>query len=224
MKLVQLPNIRSLAAACGVVFSPLILLVSPVRADRVLVMPAGSAQSVGEANAEVYRGLGKMPGTYAWLNVGLPTFELEAARFSRPERVRTVFSVQTQIFPETFATPAISAGIRDVGNSGRGSGNAGYDGRSFYLSSSKELIGTDYVPAPFRRIVVGAGIATGHSSGLFGSVSSDIGFGFRQTVEFDGKRLNLRLAHDVFSVGRIEYARLGGSDYVGIQLHSPLRF
>ena len=200
-------------------------LVSPaaVCADRVIVTPAGTTLGPLSASAEGIVSASGGVTNDTWINGSLNVYEIEGVQLEKPGRQASALSVQVSVLPETFLTPSVSAGLRDVFDTTRQFGNVGYFGRSLYLATGKTLLGTQLNPFPFRNATVTAGLGTGVSGGVFGSVSSDLFPSIRESIEYDGRALNYRISRQFGGIARLEFERLHGRNFIGLELSTPVR-
>ena len=200
-----------------------IACLTAARADRVIETPAGTILGPLSASVENVLGLDRRAQDDLWVNGSYQLVELEGAQLERHGQHAQSLSIQFAVLPETFITPSVSVGVRDVFDTTRQFGDLGYYGRSFYFAAGKTLVNTQLAPFPFRNAAVTAGLGTGVTNGLFGSASADLALGLRQTLEFDGRSLNYRISREIGGIGRIEYERLHGANFVGIELSTPVR-
>jgi hypothetical protein len=196
---------------------------SSVRADRVIVTPSGATLAPLCASVQGIAAVSGRPASDLWVSGSLNVFEFEAAHLEKPGNRANAVSAQVSILPETFITPSISAGVRDIFDTTRQFGNVGYTGRSIYIAAGKTLLATELSPMPLRNMSINAGLGTGVTGGIFGSVSSDLPFGVREAIEYDGRALNYRVSRDFGSMARVEYERLHGGNFLGIELSTPVR-
>jgi hypothetical protein len=192
--------------------------------DRVILTPAATTLAPAQVSAEEIYGIDSRPRNLAWLNGASHLVEFEGVRLQAPGRQDLALSAQLGLLPETSTTPAISMGVRDIFNTGRGFGEYGYFGRSVYLVAGKEFSTDSTGNFPFRNGSFTVGFGTGSGCGLFGSISADLALGLRQSLEFDGRGLNYRVSHDLGHIARLVYARVHGSNFVGIELQTPAAF
>jgi len=213
---------RRLAVAWILLLVCCLFCSTSVWADRVIVSPSGSTLPPLAASVEGILAVSGSAANDTWINGSLKAVEFEGAQLEKPGRQASAVSVQLSILPETYLTPSISAGVRDVFDTARQFSNVGYPGRSLYLAAGKTLLQTQMASFPFRNTVVTAGLGTNTTAGFFGSASADVVRGIRQTLEFDGRGLNYRLSHNFGTVARLEYERLHASNFVGLEIHTPV--
>lgn len=202
----------------------LLAALSRASADPVIVTPSGVSLTTGNAQAETLSTVEGKPRSLSFLTVGLAAVEVQAVELSRPGLGKLAFSAQTQILPETTLSPAVSAGVRDLANSTRSFDASGYYGRAYYLAGTKALDRTVGAPTVLHDFSLTAGVGFGAMRGPFGSVSARMPLNLQGALEYDSRRLNARVALPLGTAARLEYARVNGRGYVGLQLHTPVNF
>jgi hypothetical protein len=193
------------------------------RADRAIETPSGAILSPLSGSVEGILGVDRHGFDDQWINGSIQVVEIEDARLESSRRQADSLSAQVGILPETILLPSLSVGVRDIFDTTRQFGDLGYSGRSLYIAACKSNVSFSPARFPFRNWSVTAGLGTGVTNGLFGSVSADLAFGCRQTFEYDGRSVNYRISHVVGPNGRLEFERLHGANFVGLELSSPVR-
>jgi len=189
----------------------------PALCDRVLLSPTGATLFEGQWSAEALHSFAGDQATGAWASVGLSRVELEAAYFHAGNHDAAAVGLETPLLPETFATPALAVGVRDIFNTTRDVRTVGYGGRAFYAALTKSVT----TGGPFQDVKVSAGVGAGSIHGLFASVTATLPLRLQGSFEYDGSRANLRIALPVGRIARLEYARVGPRDFFGLSLSSP---
>jgi hypothetical protein len=192
------------------------------RADRIILTPSPYTLSDGAASAETIRGVGNDPHNFTFANFGSQALELEIAEFNKPTADAGAVSVQTQFLPETAGLPAISFGIRDIGDNTSRFGSGSYAGRSVYVVGGRTPIEFAASSFPFRNLTYTVGLGIGGLKGPFGSVGGDLPLNMRYALEWDTQRFNEHVVLPLTASSQIEFDRLGAANYVGVQLHTPV--
>jgi hypothetical protein len=198
----------------------LLLLPAIAFADRIILAPSAYSLSSG-FDTQVLQTVQYKPRTLSYIDAGTSTVQLEAAYLARPGADRVAVSVQGLVLPETFITPAVSIGIRDIGNSAGMYEADGFYGRGYYLVVTKGL-DNSLNPPKIHEVTLTGGIGAGSFHGLFGGVSAGLPLSLLGTVEYDSRQMNYRVAMPIGKLARLSYNRLGGTNFVGIELHSSV--
>ncbi|HEX5322189.1 MAG TPA: hypothetical protein VFW40_00285 [Capsulimonadaceae bacterium] len=218
----KIPLLRPLA---GLAFAlaALAFAARPAWCDRVILTPTGTALMQKQSSGELMQTFSEGDQTALWANTGLDRLEIEGAYFHSPDHNAVSLSAETPLLPETFATPAVAVGIRDILNTTHDVRGLGYGGRAYYLAVTKSYPATQ-PRAFFRDISVSGGLGGGSLHGPFGSITAQMPLGLLGEFEYDGTRANTRLALPISRTSRLEYTRIGHEGFVGFQLNSPVSF
>jgi hypothetical protein len=200
-----------------------LIAAQPGRCDRVILTPTATPLLEKESSGEVMQTFSEGNQTALWANTGLDRLELEGAYFHQTDKDAFALSAETPILPETFATPALAVGVRDITNSTHDVRGLGYGGRAYYLALSKSYPST-VQRSFFRDLSVTGGIGSGSLRGLFGSITAQMPLGFEGSFEYDGSQANVRVALPISRNSRLEYTRLGDDGFIGFELNSSLPF
>jgi hypothetical protein len=198
----------------------LCLISSVSFADRTIVTPSGYTMPTGY-DAETMETVNGQPRSIEYINAGNSNIQFETAFIARPGVDRFSESIQALVLPETFVTPALSIGVKDVSNSAGAFSADGFYGRAYYLAVTKSLGNLLTEPGSHGPIITG-GLGAGSYHGFFGGVNDVLPMNLLAAAEFDGRSLNYRLSYQTSSTSRLSLLRIGGSNWVGFDFHSPV--
>jgi hypothetical protein len=190
----------------------------------VILAPSGVTLGEMGVQAEILRATSATSQLVGWVNAGLPGYEAEFAAFGRGSQQAISVSVQTTILPETLFTPAISAGVRDLGNDTRAYGAGAYHGRSEWIGTQKTFEATSTWAYPVRNLGLDTGVSAGGMHGIFGALTGDLPLRLIGTLEWDTRDFNERLAVPVTPIVQAEFVHMEGQNYLGLEAHSPISF
>jgi hypothetical protein len=176
---------------------------------------------LGGYDAQVLQSVQYKPQTISTISAGTTMLEIDAAYLVRPGVDRLAISAQSPLLPETFITPAVSFGVRDIANSAGAFRRDGYFGRGYYLVMTKSLDNNVH-PPQIHQITLTGGLGTGSILGLFGGVSVGLPFTLLGTAEYDSRRMNYRIALPLGKVSNLSFDRIDGANFVGFELHTRL--
>jgi hypothetical protein len=189
-------------------------------ADRTIVMPSGYTMSDGY-DAQFFYTISGHVQTLSSFSASRSNVELNADYMTKPSKSLISIGIQALALPETFQTPSVSFGIADLGNSTRSFSNDGFDGRSIYLVLSKSL-DSSMNPPKIHGITLTGGIGTEFDHGIFGAAGLQLPLNFLGSAEFDGRRMNYRLAYKTNGWSSVSFNRIGGSNWLSLDLHSEI--
>ena len=198
----------------------LFLLPCATQADLTIVTPSGYTMPSG-FDGQLFRTVNHSPESVALLDAGTNNIQLETAYLSRPGVNRLALSLQALVLPETFVTPALSFGVKDIANSAGTFAGDGFYGRAYYFAATKDFDNGVSQPK-LRGLTITAGLGAGSYHGVFGGVGVDLPLRLLGTAEYDGRSMNYRVAFPIAPIARISYARISNANYVALDIHSPL--
>lgn len=189
--------------------------------DPVILTPSGATLAPNAADGQFWYAFEHDHADALQSDFGLSRLEVDGEYFHVSDRDSMAISAETQLLPETFATPAAAVGVRDIFNTTRNTSSVGYGGRAFYLAVRKSY-SDDIANGLFRDLTVNAGVGAGSLHGPFGSVSAQMPFRLVGTFEYDSQRANLEVALPLSPTAKVEYVRIGPRGFLGVQINSPV--
>lgn len=203
-------------AAVAVVLG--MMLVSPAaRAERIVLAPGGFVLNPGTATVEYVR-QGSQPHDYlGWVTIGVPQqdlgLELEVERLELGGWRRTAVSAQYSLTGNALSdiAPAISVGVRDLGNSGR-------EGRAFYGSLVKTFGMSRAQERVLRDWKLHLGVGTSHLDGVYAGVEGRLAIGVNAAVEYARRKWNASATVPVGKHFSVKAYSLDGTFFYGAEL------
>ena len=189
-------------------------------ADPIILLPSATTPASGYSFA-TSESIEHTPVNLSDLVVGSEYAQIEVDYAARPGVSRFALSGQSAVLPETFTTPAVSVGIRDIGNSAGAFRQDTLYGRGYYLVLTKNL-DDNLKPPKIKGVSLSAGIGVGSIRGIFAGASADLPLDLVGTAEFDSRRMNYKVALPVAKFAGVSFERLGSSNFVGLEAHTPL--
>jgi hypothetical protein len=189
-------------------------------ADNTIVTPSGYTMSSGY-NLQLYQAVSEKPHSIVLADAATNNIQFESATITRPGVSRLSLSAQALVLPETFVTPALSIGVKDITNSTGAFASDGYYGRGYYVAITKSL-DNDLDPPRIKGILLTAGVGGGAYHGLFGGVGVDLPLRLAGTAEFDSRRMNYRVSAPIGSHSSFSYEKIGGQNWLGFDIHSQV--
>lgn len=188
-----------------------LVLVTGARADRVVLSPSAYNLPPGSLKLEVARRESRGGLTVYWLNLGLVGgVELEVVRAETARQQIDSLGVQLNLLPDIGFTPAVSVGVRDVGDKTE-------RGFAFYLAIGHRL---PYMPPNplIEEMYLFGGVGAGGIRGLF--VGTEIRTPYRLwlSAEYDSRAWNASLSWEPVPLLRLRVYSLDGETYYGAAL------
>ena len=182
-----------------------------VGANPLLLAPTGTTLTTGQFRVEAALSPGNEHGKYMWFATGLFQLEGSLIRFEPPgEKAQNIFGAQWCFLPETFITPAVSFGVRDVA----GQTDEGVAG---YFAVTKHVATEGVVPV-LREFSATLGLGVGGLRGPFASFEAKLPMGFFVQGEYDSRNLNGAFGWQPTSIFRLKAYSIRHDTYFGAEL------
>jgi hypothetical protein len=193
--------------------SPL-LLVSPSRADRLVLAPRALITVPNSVKLEFAASGSGGRNNLGWISAGLPGslngFEVEAERACPTGSNRWTGSIQYSFTGNAFTdvAPALSVGLRDVANTGP-------EGRALFVAASKTIPLSARLEGFLKQLWVDAGVGTGHLGGPYIGIQGRLRIGPTLSAEYLARRFNASIAIPVLPHLDLKAYTLDGHAYYG---------
>ena len=197
--------------------SPL-LLVSPSRADRIVLAPRGLITIPNSAKAEFAIRPADGHDNLEWVSAGLPGslngFEVEVERLERGGERNVTGSIQYSFTGNAFTdvAPAFSVGIRDLADNGM-------EGRALFAAATKTIPLNQRLERLVRKLWVDAGYGTSHLGGAYIGFQGKLAFGPDLSAEYVARRFNASLGVPVSRSLELKAYSLNGHAFFGASLY-----
>jgi hypothetical protein len=182
------------------------------KADRVVLMPAGSVLAANSFQMEYEVSPYRQYGNLTWLQYSLPQgIELELQRYDLEPDPRALYSfnVQYPLFYDIGNLPAVSVGVRDL----LGTGN---EHRSFYVAATRTFALSDRQMHVLREFHLSAGFGTERMNGLFIGLQARLTLGLRINAEIYRQRPNVSIALPLVRNLQARASSLDGNIFYGL--------
>jgi hypothetical protein len=166
------------------------ILISPARADRIVLGPDGLTLSPRDLRAEFAATPYRTEQNLSWLQYALPMgLEIQTQFLDIANDRRTLYSLDAQypFLTEFGLVPAVSVGIRDLLGTGT-------EHRSFYVAASKTLPLSEGQLKMAHDFRITLGVGTERMDGLFVGFHSHLKAGLFVDAEIYRRRPNISLA------------------------------
>ncbi len=195
-----------------------LVFISPVFADRTIVTPSGYTMQTGN-DFESFQAVTGRPRSLTLIDSSTSTVQVEFASLERPTVDCLATSIQAMVLPETFESPAVSIGIKDVANTAGKFAANGFYGRAYYIAASKSL-SNSFLEGTNRGVLATAGLGGGSYHGFFGALSASLPLNLVAATEFDSRSLNYKVSLHTSSSSKLSFDRIGGANWISFDLHS----
>ncbi len=195
----------------GALLAMMAMLMTNARADRLILTPSAHNLPPASAKLEIARRESKGGLTQYWLNVGLVGgIELEALRQEASSRQVDSISLQYNILPDIGFTPAVSMGVRDIGNRTP-------EGTALYLAVAYRL---PYMPPnPLAdEVNLFGGVGVGGIKGGFVGVEVRTPYRLLLSAEYDSRSWNAAVSWEPVPLLRLRLYSIDNETYYGALL------
>jgi hypothetical protein len=180
-------------------------------ADDLILLPTGATLTTGQYRGEVIISPESRHGNFEEAAVGLESYEFNYMRADYGQgKVENKFGVQWCFLPETFITPAVSIGVRDLfSQSAEGFGGYAALTKSVPVGPLTNLISD-------VSLTVGFGIRS--LRGPFGGVEVKFLHNLVAQAEYDGDNWNTAFGWQPTETLRLKTYKLNKERYYGVEL------
>ena len=184
--------------------------------DPILLTPSGTTLNTGQIRAEAALSPDNDNGRFFWLTVGGPGFEVGVTRFENPAgSTENLLGVQWCFIPETFITPAVSFGVRDIASQSA-------EGISGYGAITKRLPVDKFVPF-VRDFSATVGLGAGGIRGPFFGIDTRLPLNLFVQAEYDSRDINAAAGWQPVKNFRVKAYNIRSELYFGAEL-LPMAF
>ena len=192
------------------------LVADPALANPILLAPSGTTLTTGQFRAEAALSPGNDHGRYYWFATGLMQLEASLIRYEKPNgKIENLFAVQWCFLPETFITPAVSFGVRDMASQSR-------EGIAGYAAMTKKVPIAKIAPV-FREMSVTLGVGAGGIRGPFLGADTKLPMNLFIEGEYDSHDWNAAIGWQPVNLLRVKAYTLRGESYFGAEI-PPISF
>jgi len=192
------------------------LLACGAWADNIITVPRGTTLTNGQFRGQFMFSQSGNNGNFFSMSVGLKQLELNYTHAEyADDRKEELVSGQWNVLPETFITPAIGVGVRDVGSQSK-------EGMGVYGALTKHIPIENYTRyIDDFSVTFGLGAKSIH--GFFCGAEMKLPLYFVGQLEFDGDYWNSALCWQPVEAFRFKIFRVGYKHYFGAEF-TPLEF
>lgn len=193
-----------------------LLLTCNTWADSIIFVPRGTTLTTKQFRGQVmFSGSGD-DGNFFSFSLGLKQLEMgyTHAEYAN-DRTEELISGQWNVLPETFITPAIGIGVKDVASESK-------EGIGFYGSMTKH-IPIEHFSNIIDDFSVTVGMGAKSINGFFFGAEAKLPLYFVGQLEFDGDNWNSALCWQPADAFRLKYYKTGSKKYYGCEF-IPLEF
>jgi hypothetical protein len=184
---------------------------SALWANPLLLAPTGTTLTTGQFRVEAALSPANKQGKYFWFATGFMQFEASLIRENDVVGENTnIFGAQWCFLPETFITPAVSFGVRDIGLQTK-------EGMAGYLAVTKHVATEGVVPV-LKEFSATLGLGAGGLRGPFAGFEAKFAAGFFVEGEYDTQNLNGAVGWQPISMVRIKAYSIRHDTYFGLEL------
>ena len=195
-----------------------VLAMSGALADRIVLAPKAKTLPAGAWVAEWAAASVSGDRQIGWLALGVPKedlgVELEYEEMRTPFKTVGAFSAQYSLIGEAFTNfmaPAISVGIRDIGNTGR-------QGRAYYVALSRTIGFSEIQEQLLGSLRVHAGVGSNRLGGAYLGADISLPIGLNVAAEVVNRRLDVRARWHLVGPVSVEALSLDGQGYAGLAI------
>lgn len=191
-------------------------LTAPAGANPVLLSPTGTTLTTGQFRAEAAFSPGNDHGSYYWLAAGLQQLELNAVRIeNRSGKDESIVGLQWSFLPETFVTPAVSFGVKDIAAESA-------EGVGVYAAVTRHLPVGELSPI-LKELAVTAGVGAGGIRGPFFSFEAKLPWKLFAQGEYDSRDFNAAVGWQPVRIFRIKAYKIRRESFLGAEI-VPITF
>ena len=194
----------------------IIICASSAMADRSILLPIGATLTTGQVRAEMLFSHSNNHGNYQMFATGFQQFEFNATRVEfEGGRKETLFGTQWSFLPETFFTPAVGFGVRDITSESR-------EGIGVYGAITKHFP-TGPAQDWFSDFSVTVGVGAKSLKGPFAATEFHLPSNIFVQAECSQEGWNAALGWQPVPLVRVKTYSLGNINYFGAEL-VPIEF
>jgi len=189
---------------------------SSLLADRNILMPTGQTLTTDQVRAEALFSYANNHGNYQFLATGFQQFEFNATRVEyEGGRKETLLGAEWNFLPETFFTPAIGFGVRDINSQSKeGIGIFAAVTRHFPTGPAQEWL---------SDLSVTLGVGAKSLKGPFASTEFHLPHNLFVQAEYSQEGWNAALGWEPIPLVRLKTYSLSNINYFGAEL-IPVEF
>ena len=194
----------------------ILLLACGVWADNIIFVPRGTTLTTGQFRGQFLFSQTGDDGNFHTFSIGLKQLEFQYTHAEYVNgRKEELMGGQWNVLPETFITPAIGIGVRDVWSRSK-------EGIGIYGALTKHIPIQNYTRyADDFSVTLGVGARSIH--GFFCGGEVKLPLYFVGQVEFDGENWNTALCWQPAETFRLKVAGVKSKRYYGAEF-TPLEF
>lgn len=197
-------------------FVLLVLCAASAWSDNIINVPRGTTLTTGQFRGQAMFSASGDEGNFFSTAIGLKQLELGYIHAEYPNgRQEELVSAQWNVLPETFITPAIGIGVRDIGSQST-------EGIGFYGSITKHIPIQNYTKY-VDDFSVTFGMGSKSVKGFFCGAEVKLPLYFVGQLEYDGDYWNSALSWQPVETFRLKLYRIGYEHYFGAEF-VPLEF
>lgn len=187
-----------------------------VWADNLILIPRGSTLTTGQFHGQILFSSSKDQGNFFSFSSGLQQLELSYTHAEyADDRTEEIIGGQWNVLPETFITPAICVGVRDIGAQTK-------EGTGLYAAMTKHIPIQNYTRyVDDFSLTVGVGAKA--MNGFFCGAEIKLPLYLVGQLEYDGDNWNSALCWQPVDTFRLKYYKIGYEPYYGVEF-TPVEF
>ena len=184
--------------------------ICPAAANYLLLAPTGVTLTTGQYRAEAAFSPRNDEGKYFWLGTGFRQYELNVIQVpSNDGGDESLVGVQLNFIPETFLTPAVSFGLKDVASQSA-------EGIGVYVAITRSLPLSER--SILKQFALTAGVGAAGIRGPFVGFQAELPNRFFAEGEYDSQNLNAAVGWEPLPGFKVKAYTIRGELYYGAQL------
>lgn len=193
-----------------------LMLTGSAWADSIIFVPRGTTLTTRQFRGQVmFSGSGD-EGNFFAFSLGLKQLEMGYTHAEYPDnRTEELLNAQWNVLPETFITPAIGVGVRDITSASK-------EGIGFYGSLTKH-IPVSGLSNYIQDFAVTVGTGNKSMNGFFCGAEASFPMYLVGQIEYDGDNCNTAICWQPADTFRLKYYTIDSNAYFGFEF-TPLEF
>ncbi len=187
-----------------------VLATGPAAANYLLLAPTGVTLTTGQYRAEAALSPDNDEGKYFWLGTGFRQYEFNVIRVDNKDGSdESLIGVQLNFIPETFLTPAVSFGLKDVASQSA-------EGVGIYVAITRSLPLSER--SILKQFALTVGLGAAGIRGPFVGFQAELPGRFFAEGEYDSQNLNAAVGWEPLAGFKVKAYTIRGELYYGAQL------
>ncbi len=184
--------------------------ICPAAANYLLLAPTGVTLTTGQFRAEAALSPNNEQGKYFWLGTGFHQYEINVIQVDDKDGSdESLIGVQWSFIPETFLTPAVSFGLKDVASQSA-------EGVGVYLAITRSLPLSER--SILKQFALTVGLGAAGIRGPFAGFQAELPNRLFAEGEYDSQNLNAAFGWEVLPGFKVKAYTIRGEVYYGAQL------